>query len=452
MTYRSETRDIRMMLAGDVMLSRRLTPFGEPAYLDLVERIRAADLSFANFESTVRERHEGHPVFQQGTPMTTPPTLLEDMKWMGFDILSLANNHASDYGVGGMLATIKHLRQSNIAFAGLGENLAEARAPVYLDTIAGRVGLVAANAFFSAPGTHAGEQRRDSPGRPGINPLRFESRYTVDKNTLETLRAASERLGFSQDRARKRNLFFSENEMPTDKADRIDFLGQAFELGETFKVTTRADPIDRTAIANAVSEARAQADWVIFSVHFHEMGDGGRTEARRMIELSDPAAFVVEMAHAAIDAGADVVVGHGPHLTLGIELYKSRPIFYSLGNFALQNDTVEVVPAESYQRFGLADDARPSDFFATRNGNDTRGFPATREYWEGVVAEIQFRAGAVTEIKLLPLDLGFGQPRSQRGRPTLASGLAAERTIGRLVEFSRRHGTEISSDGTIHLK
>jgi poly-gamma-glutamate synthesis protein (capsule biosynthesis protein) len=327
--------------------------------------------------------------------------------------------------------------------------LAEARAPAYLDVAAGRVALVAANSFFSAPGTQASEQRRDAPGRPGINPAGFKTRYKVDAGTLHVLRNVSLGLGISQDRARHRNLFFSEDEMPKDQDDRLSFLGYDFELGSGFGVTTQANPSDRDGILRAIREARRQADWVIFSIHSHEMGDGGRLSARQMVELTDPATFVTDLAKAAIEAGADVVAGHGPHLTLGIEIYEGRPIFYSLGNFVLQNDTIEIVPAESYGRFGLGNDAGPADFFDTRNGSDNRGFPATREYWESVAALVEFSAGKLVKIELLPIDLGFGCPRAQRGRPVLASGEVARRAIERVSALSRRYGTEVSVNGIV---
>lgn len=451
MIYRSESRSVRMLLTGDTMLSRRLTPFKEPDYQALVDLVRQADVSFTNLESTVRDRHEGAPVFQQGTPMTTSPASLDDLRWMGFDILSMANNHASDYGVGGMLASIAHLRRADYPFAGIGANLAEARAPGYADVAAGRVGLVAGNAFFSSPGSQAGDQRRDSPGRPGINPIGFSTSYTVDDDTLRALQRASRELGFSQDRARHRALFFSESEMPKDRDDRVAFLGHNFERGNAFAVTTRVNPTDADGILQSIREARRQADWVIFSFHYHELGDRGRLDARKLTEMQEPASFVVELSRAAIDAGADAVVGHGPHLTLGVEVYKSRPILYSLGNFVLQNDSIEVVPAESYARFGLGPDAGPADFLDARTGNDTRGFPASREYWESVVAQVDFAEGRLEAVRLIPIDLGFGRPRPQRGRPVLARGEAAAAAISRVTQLSRIYGTAVDADGNVRL-
>jgi hypothetical protein len=94
------------------------------------------------------------------------------------------------------------------------------------------------------------------------------------------------------------------------------------------------------------------------------------------------------------------------HVTLGLEIYRNRPIFYSLGNHILQNDTVDVYPAEAYSFFGLGHDATPADFLDARGGNGTRSFPAFREYWESFVAVCEFRGRRLTELCLHPVDLG----------------------------------------------
>src|SRR5690606_34990010 len=144
-----------------------------------------------------------------------------------------------------------------------------------------------------------------------------------------------------------------------------------------FATNTRVSPGDAELTLRWIREARRQADWVIFSFHNHEFGQAGRLTAPTDVELEETAQFVVDFAHMAIDAGADVVAGHGPHLTMGVEVYKDRPIFYSLGNFVFQNETVEAFPAEAYGRFGLGSDATPADFLDARTGSDTRGFPAS---------------------------------------------------------------------------
>lgn len=442
MPYRSESGDIRMLLAGDVMLSRRLTPFGEDEYLALIEILRGGDVTFANLETTVRERHEGTPNYTQGTPMSTSPRLLEDLKWMGIDIVSCANNHATDYGGGGVLASLGHLRNAGIPNAGAGANLAEAGAPAYCDTPAGRVGLVAATAFFR-PWNRASDQRPDAAGRPGVNPLGFTTRYEVDEQAFNALRRISDELGITQERARHRAQFYSTAEVPPERPDSLSLLGGQFERGTDFAVSTNVNPADAEANLRWIREAKRQADWVIFSFHCHEFGAGARLTAESDVEMEEPAQFAVDFARAAVVAGADVVAGHGPHLTLGVEIFEGRPILYSLGNFVFQNDTVEVFPAESYSRFGLTHTATPADFLDARTRNDRQGFPAYRQFWESVVAACEFRGHKLAALHLHPIDLGYGTPRGQRGRPMLARGEVADRALRRVRELSARYGAEV---------
>ena len=148
MTYASDAGDFSIALAGDCMLTRKLSVFDEPAFLALVKVFRDCDAGMANLETVVRRWDEGTPGITQGTFMTTPPELLEDIKWFGINMLACANNHAFDYGEGGLLATIRHLDAAGLAHAGSGRNLVEARMPGYLDTRGGRVAILAATATF----------------------------------------------------------------------------------------------------------------------------------------------------------------------------------------------------------------------------------------------------------------------------------------------------------------
>ena len=446
MIYQSQSGNIRMLLAGEVMPSRRLTPFDEPDYLAPIELTRAADVAFTNLETVVRTPYEGTPAFTRGTPMTTAPVLLEDLKWMGFNLLSTANNHMGDFGPDGAIATTEHLRRANLAFAGSGRNLGEARMPGYLDTKAGRVGLVAATTLFK-PGEQAAAQGGDIGGRAGVNPLRFSTTHTIDDEGMAALDRIGRGLGLAQDNDRARRSFYSAQEFPEDAADRITFLGAEFRRGNAFAISTTVDKADAEANLRAIREARRQADWVVYSLHNHEYGGAGRTTAPTKMELEWPADFVIEYSRAAIDAGADVVVGHGAHVTLGIEIYKGKPIFYSLGNHILQNDTIELVPAEAYGRFGLGWDATPADFLDARNGGGTRSFAAYPQYWETVTATCVWTAGKLTGLRLHPIDLGFGLPRPQQGRPVLAHGEVAQRTLDRVIRLSRNHGTTIELEG-----
>src|SRR5260370_36595833 len=114
-----------------------------------------------------------------------------ELKGAGFGLFGVARNHSLDFGADGLLGNIRHMEKAGLVYAGAGENLARARAPGYLDTKKGRVALIACASTFSPLGV-AGEQRPDMRGRPGLNPLRFKTTYTVDPSTLASLRDLAE--------------------------------------------------------------------------------------------------------------------------------------------------------------------------------------------------------------------------------------------------------------------
>ncbi len=116
----------------------RQSVHSEPEFLAMVDRIRGADLAYTNLEVVVGD-YEGYPSAEPGgTYMRTPPEMLEEYKWMGFDIVSTANNHSLDHTYGGLLVTLEHLRAAGIPCSGTGRNLAEAREPAYIETPGGR--------------------------------------------------------------------------------------------------------------------------------------------------------------------------------------------------------------------------------------------------------------------------------------------------------------------------
>jgi poly-gamma-glutamate capsule biosynthesis protein CapA/YwtB (metallophosphatase superfamily) len=444
MIYESERGDIGIVAVGDVMLTRRLTPFAEPQYLALVELVRGGDASVFNLETAVRLPDEGTPISTRGTIMTTPPALLDDIKWMGFNLAGAANNHVTDYGQGGILAAVAHMRAAGIPFSGMGTTLGQARAPAYLDTRNGRVAVVAATSFFP-DGARAGDPRSDSSGRPGVSTLGFSKTYTVDEEGAVALRRLSDKLGYRKIQEHRAKSFFSKSEAMLDDESSFVFLDARFRRGNSFGVTTTPNRRDAAGIIRQIAEARRQADWVIFSFHNHELaalvGDGANPH------FDVPADFARDFAREAIDAGADMVAGHGHHMTLGVETYKGRPIFHSLGNFIMENDTVASFPADAYDRFDLDHDATPADFLDARTGNETRGFPASEEYWHALLARCEYHDRRAVAVRIYPCDLGFRRSRAQRGRPVLAIGEVAQRILERTRVLSEHLGTKITIDG-----
>jgi poly-gamma-glutamate capsule biosynthesis protein CapA/YwtB (metallophosphatase superfamily) len=443
MPYEADGGDLDVALAGDLMLTRKISVAREPRFLALRDLLNKADASFANLEGSVRNWDEGTPGITVGTYMTTPPELLDEIKWLGIKIVSCANNHSYDYGEAGLLATLRHLDAARIPHSGSGRNLAEARAPAYLDTPRGRIALVSMTATFR-PWNRASTQRPDMVGRPGINPFGFTTSYTVDRAAMGELRRIAKSLGFEQAMARDRRHFYSDRDLGvTDAAEEITLFGHRFRTGDAFAVNATPNTDDWNGNLQRIREARSQADWVIVSFHSHEFGGRSVLSAETRADLEEPAEFAREFARAAIDAGADMFAGHGSHTLLGIELYKERPIFYSLGNLVFMNETVPFLPDEAYERFGLGPEATPADFYGARTDNDKKGHPASPKYWQGAVAVCQFKSRKLAEIRLHPVDLGHGRSRAQRGRPVLADGDVTKQIFERLRRLSSAYGTEI---------
>jgi poly-gamma-glutamate synthesis protein (capsule biosynthesis protein) len=448
MSHMSARGNFSIALGGDCMLTRRLSIFDEPDFLALRQRFRECDAGFVNLESVVRRWDEGTPGVTRGTFMTTPPEFLEDLRWFGVNLVGCANNHAFDYGEGGLTATIDHLDRAGIAHAGSGRNLAEARAPAYVDTRGGRVALVAMTATFR-DWNRAGAQRADIRGRPGVNPFRSSRTYTLDKEAFDALTRIGRELGLEQAKARDRTHFFSDKELGADRPEALTLFGEAFISGSSFALRTKGDSGDVDENLRSIREARRQADWVVASFHTHDFAHASLVKARTKAELHEPADYTRSFARAAIDAGADLFVGHGSHTPLGVEFYQGKPIFYSVGNLIFQNETVPFFPEEAYRRFDLGPDATPADFLDARTGGGVKGHVAHREFWENIAASCHFVEGRLDRIDLIPIQQGFGLSRAQRGRPLLARGETAARILDRMARLSEPFNVSVSIEGDI---
>lgn len=444
MAYEAEMGSISMAFCGDVMPTRPLAVYREREFLALRDLLWASDSRFANLESTVVRYGEGFPAVRTGTHMVTEPELLEDLKWFGFNLLSCANSHSLNFGEEGLLLHNRYLDAAGIAHAGTGENLRAASSPAYLETSKGRVALVAVTAHLPTSNSRATHQRVDFPGKPGVNALGFQTTFAVDSEAFRALKRIGTSLGFDRERQRVIDHgFTAPSELrPVDETT-YEFRGDRYELGERFDIRTRCNDRDLEENLRQIREARRQADWVVVSLHNQDMVGRSWLSASRRVDIEEQPDFVIEFAHAAIDAGADVFAGHGPHVVFGVELYRDKPIFYSLGNFSFQNETLRHVPAHHFERFGLDPYATPSDFFDARTGNDAKGHPATPEFWQGLLVICEFKKGKLNEIRLYPVDLGFGRPRPQRGRPLLADAGLGGIILDRVARLSEPYATRI---------
>ena len=418
---------------GDCIISRRVS--SDPGVSALAAMLRGADAALANLEiMTPREPYTPSSEYG-GMHLAAQPWVLDELRWCGFNLFHAANNHATDYTFQGLTDTLAELDARGMVHAGAGVNLGQARSPSYLETPAGRVALISAASSY-VTGALAAESRTDMPGRPGINPLRFERRLILDAQRMAWLREIDQALGTAATRARSEAFGLAHIEHP----EALRFLGAEFFEGETAAYQTQCRQRDLSEIARWVGDARRQADLVVVSLHAHEGLNGDSN-------CPSTAEFIVEAAHAWCDAGADVFVGHGPHRLRPVEIYKGKPIFYSLGNFMFMFETIAKLPSEMYERHKLPPTATPADVFdawSAKEGGKPNGFHTDPAFWECVVPVCRFDDDRrLREVALHPVSLRLEQGRGVRGTPTFADPEHGRRILAGLAEASAPLGTEI---------
>lgn len=128
--------------SGDSFITRRIPNDGYEGFDELKCLIEAHDVRFANLESTFHDQEGAPAATSGGTWAMSDPVLLDDMNRYGFNLFNTANNHSGDFGQGGIVATIKHLKERGMIFAGTGMTLQEASGAAYLETKHARVAMI----------------------------------------------------------------------------------------------------------------------------------------------------------------------------------------------------------------------------------------------------------------------------------------------------------------------
>jgi poly-gamma-glutamate synthesis protein (capsule biosynthesis protein) len=213
----------------------------------------------------------------------------------------------------------------------------------------------------------------------------------------------------------------------------VRLLGVTLTPGPETRVIETLHPADERRILGEIRNAAKLADFVIVTSHSHEPSNASDV----------PPAWLVEFTHKCLEAGATAYVVHGPHQLRGVEIYRGKPVFYSLGNFVFQNETTDPIPADGYEELGLGDTALAGDHDDARFRGGTTGFPASPIWYESVIAVPTFKGTRLTDLKLFPIDLAQKAPRSQRGTPRLADEPTGRRIIERLARQSAAFGTTI---------
>ena len=172
---RSQTRTISLALTGQSTI-RTDVRVHTPSLAQTVAPLLKGDVVFTNFEATVVE-----PASSGGRGFLSPPEAIDALKGLGFNLLSLSNNHAWDLQAAGVENTLRAVMRLNLAHAGIGRTLAEASGPGYLRTPRGTVALVSMASGFVPEGGAA------KAAGPGVNELRVDGGKTPNKEDAQRI-------------------------------------------------------------------------------------------------------------------------------------------------------------------------------------------------------------------------------------------------------------------------
>ncbi len=246
--------------------------------------LRQADIRFAQCER-VYSRGGYPPHFRlggSGYHTRLDPEMASIFKTAMIDVVSLASNAAMNWGPEPVLDTIELFRTMGIRVIGAGKDDKEARSPVIIDRNGIKIAILA-YCSVARDGQYAGS------GKPGVAPMRAHTYY----ETFDS------------------------------------------QPGTPPKIITVPYEDDLKTLQEDIGRAKTQSDVVILSLHW------GVHFVPKVIATYQP-----QVAHAAIDAGADLILGHHPHILKAVEVYKGKVCFYSIGNFITTGSQVRHIPFE----------------------------------------------------------------------------------------------------------
>lgn len=277
---------VTFLAVGDIAL-RADSP--ETQLAGVAAILRGGDVTFGQLETALSNRgaRQLHPGFRgrSGTVEKDPRTGAAILADAGFDVLSFAGNHTLDRGPTALRDTLDAATEAGLSVIGAGDDLATARRPAIVDVDDIRIGVLAYCSVI--PRGFAA-----TATRPGVAPLRARTLY-----------------------------------------EQVDW-----QPGTPPRIVTTTWPEDLAALVDDVTRLRSEVDVLFVSAHWGIHFEPGT--------IAD---YQYEAAHAAVDAGADLVVGHHAHVVKGVEFYRGAPILYSIGNLTLlpRGDHGEPLTAET---------------------------------------------------------------------------------------------------------
>lgn len=295
------------------------------------------------------------------------PRNIPALFYAGLDIISLANNHTLDWGPEGLLDTLARLKKAGMPCIGAGKNLTEARQPAILERKGTRVGFLA----YGCVGPDGYEAEDD---KPGYAPVRAWTIY-----------------------------------------EKVDY-----QPATPPKIISFPYKDDLAAMVEDIKKLKNEVDVVVVSYHW------GQHILPRIIPM-----YCFDIGHAAIDAGADLILGGHTHILKGIEVYKGKVIFYSLSNFA-----IELGPGSMNLKVNVRQSKRLSSIYGTMRLPEARNT---------IIAKVIIEDGGIKQVSYIPCYI------NEKEEPEIATrGSALGTQVFNYVEdISRSEGlmTKFSWEG-----
>jgi poly-gamma-glutamate synthesis protein (capsule biosynthesis protein) len=447
---RDPARELAMKIEGPFTLAAvgdvfgamaPIVPLQEPRLHSLLKVIQDADMGFANAESSIADLPRFTGPFGG---LLAPKAAAADLRAMGIRMVNRANNHTDDNGAEGLFETNALLDEVGIVHAGTGRNLEEARDAAYMMTPKGRVGLVGimpisenapgGNQGFSFNRTAATSRSGNMGGRPGLNPLRLTTYNIVSAEEFQALKKIRDAV------MARRGEVPVPVAAPRDSANELELFGKNYKIGaKTGDWSYEMNAGDLRENLRSIRNGKVFSDFMMVSVHAHQ-----NSYAFQQYSFDNQVPdFMVELAHAAIDSGADAFLGQGVHTIRGIEIYKGKPIFYGLSNFAFYMTTP--VGASANQGEGELSRAERA-----QAGYDRPGGLNNRDNMEALLAVSRYDGGRLVEVRIHPADVGINQrPISKIGIPLVPTPEIAREILEKLQRLSKPFGTNITIENGV---
>jgi hypothetical protein len=310
----------------------------------------------------------GTPLPQARLPMRTHPNSVRAIRDCGFHVLSFASNHCMDFGQEAFFDTIEAIKTNGMEPVGVGRNIAEARRPAILERDGTRIAFLAYNSIL--PIGYWAEI-----DRPGCAPMRAWTIY---------------------------------EQVELDQP------------GSLCRTHTFPHKDDLLAMADDIEKAKSNADILVLSMHW-----GIHFVPAQL------AHYQRETARKAIDCGADLILGHHPHLLKGIEVYNGKVILYSLGNFAIEQPSAFMQDLYKTERHREIEELNPQ-------WNENSEYPLPPETRKSLIVKCVIAKKRIKRISFLPVYLTVGSEPE-----ILNSGDERFEDVVRYID-------EITSDQGIH--